>query len=140
MHEDRTPACGKFELLLGRDILIPQTNDVVLKEGVAQRGEGRDIDRLGQIDAILGHCLKRPLPKAAAFIVDVLRTGVAQLLFLQTPAHAAVDSSVRLADKQPGAFKGLVNGVLRRITREADALTAAYHEPILNTPDWLRKE
>ncbi len=95
--------------------------------------------RLGQIDAILGHCLKRPLPTAAAFIVDVLRTGVAQLLFLQTPAHAAVDSSVRLADKQPGAFKGLVNGVLRRITREADALTAAYHEPILNTPDWLRK-
>lgn len=95
--------------------------------------------RLGQIDAILGHCLERPLPKAAAFIVDVLRTGVAQLLFLQTPAHAAVDSSVRLAETQPGAFKGLVNGVLRRIDREAEALTAAYHEPTLNTPDWLQK-
>ena len=94
--------------------------------------------RLGQIDAVLGHCLARPLPKSAAFIVDVLRTGVAQLLFLQTPAHAAVDSSVRLAEKQPGAFKGLVNGVLRRISREADALTAAYDQPTLNTPDWLR--
>ena len=94
--------------------------------------------RLGQIDAILGHCLKRPLPKTAAFIMDVLRMGVAQLLYLRTPAHATVDSSVRLADDHPGAFKGLVNGVLRRISREADALTAAYHEPTLNTPDWLR--
>lgn len=94
--------------------------------------------RLGQIDAVLGHCLARPLPKSAAFIVDVLRTGVAQLLFLQTPAHAAVDSSVRLAETQPGNFKGLINGVLRRIGRESDALTAAYHEPTLNAPDWLR--
>ena len=95
--------------------------------------------RLGQIDAMLGHCLKRPLPKSAAFIVDVLRIGVAQLLFLKTPAHAVVDSSVRLAEKQPGAFKGLVNGVLRRISRESDALGTAYHEPTLNTPEWLRR-
>ena len=95
--------------------------------------------RLGQIDAMLGHCLKRPLPKSAAFIVDVLRIGVAPLLFLKTPAHAVVDSSVRLAEKQPGAFKGLVNGVLRRISRESDALGTAYHEPTLNTPEWLRR-
>ena len=94
--------------------------------------------RLGQIDAMLGHCLKRPLPKTAAFIVDVLRIGGAQLLFLKTPAHAVVDSSVRLAEKQPGAFKGLVNGVLRRISRESDALRTAYHESTLNTPEWMR--
>jgi len=70
--------------------------------------------------------------------MDVLRIGVAQLLFLKTPAHAVVDSSVRLAEKQPGAFKGLVNGVLRRISRESDALRTAYHESTLNTPEWMR--
>ena len=93
--------------------------------------------RLGQIDAILGHCLERPLPNKAAFIQDVLRAGVAQVLFIGTPAHAAVDSSVRLAGDQPGNFKGLVNGVLRRIVREAEALRAAHDAPALNVPDWL---
>ena len=53
--------------------------------------------RLGQIDALIGDCLNTPLAPRAALIHDVLRLGIAQLLFLRTPPHAAVATSVDLA-------------------------------------------
>lgn len=96
------------------------------------------VRRLGQIDALIAHCLERPLPRTASTVHDVLRLGAAQLLFLETPAHAAVDTSVRLAEetRQP-AFKGLVNAVMRRLVREGPELLAGQDAPRLNTPDWL---
>jgi 16S rRNA (cytosine967-C5)-methyltransferase len=94
--------------------------------------------RLGQIDAVLAHCLERALPRKAAPIRDVLRLGTAQLLFLGTPPHAAVDTSVRLALALGfGPLKGLVNAVLRRLAREGAELVAAQDAPRLNTPGWL---
>ena len=53
--------------------------------------------RLGQIDTLIGECLNTPLAPRAAIIHDVLRLGIAQLLFLRTPPHAAVATSVDLA-------------------------------------------
>ena len=50
--------------------------------------------RLGQIDALINHCLATPLPPRAAPVQDMLRLGIAQLLFLRTPAHAAVATTV----------------------------------------------
>lgn len=94
--------------------------------------------RLGQIDSVIGHCLSRPLDRKSAVAMDILRLGVAQLLFLRTPAHAAVDGSVRLATaRRQHHMKGLVNAVLRRIAREGEALIAGQDAPRLNTPDWL---
>ena len=77
---------------------------------------------LGQIDHVLAQCLEKPLPARASAIRNILRLGTAQTLFLKTPAHAAVDTMVTLAGKRGGeaGYKGLVNAVLRRITREAD--------------------
>jgi len=37
--------------------------------------------RLGQIDALIAHCLNSPLPPRAAAVHDMLRLGIAQLLF-----------------------------------------------------------
>src|SRR5690348_11968901 len=54
--------------------------------------------RLGQIDALIAHCLNTPLPPRAAAVHDMLRLGIAQLLFLRTPAHAAVATTVDLAE------------------------------------------
>ena len=94
--------------------------------------------RLGQIDAVIGHCLERPLPHKATAVHDILRLGAAQLLFIQTPPHAAVDTSVELARARGfTAQLKLVNAVLRRISREGAALTEAQDAPRLNTPDWL---
>jgi 16S rRNA (cytosine967-C5)-methyltransferase len=94
--------------------------------------------RLGQIDALIAHCLERPLPPKAPRVHDILRLGVAQLLFLGTPPHAAADTSVRLVQAEGlAAFKGLVNAVLRRLAREGAALVANQDAARLNTPDWL---
>jgi 16S rRNA (cytosine967-C5)-methyltransferase len=91
--------------------------------------------RLGQIDAILARCLEKAPPPP---IEDLLRLGAAQLLFLDTPPHAAVDQTVEGA-KQIG-FKPLaplVNAVLRRISVEGADWAAAQDAERLNTPSWL---
>ena len=93
--------------------------------------------RLGQIDAFLAGLMDHPLPARRGAVQDLLRLGVAQLAFLETPAHAAVASTVALAQGQRLApYRGLVNAVLRRAAREHAAI-AALDAPRLNTPDWL---
>jgi 16S rRNA (cytosine967-C5)-methyltransferase len=94
--------------------------------------------RLGQIDALIAHCLANPLPPRAAQVHDVLRLGIAQLLFLHTPPHAAVATSVDLAQNRGfPAHKGLVNAVLRRLSVEGAERVAEHDAPALNTPSWL---
>src|SRR5579875_3617821 len=68
----------------------------------------------------------------------LLRLGVAQLLFLRTPPHAAVATSVDLAHSRGLlSHKGLVNAVLRRLSVEGAGRVAAQDAPRLNTPDLL---
>jgi 16S rRNA (cytosine967-C5)-methyltransferase len=94
--------------------------------------------RLGEIDEVLGSMIERPLESANAAGRQILRLGAAQLLFLGTPAHAAVDTSVRLADGANLAhLKGLTNAVLRRVAREGVALLGDRDPARLNTPRWL---
>ncbi len=94
--------------------------------------------RLGQIDALVDHCLDTPLPAKSVAVRDILRLGACQLAFLGTPPHAAVDQMVSLADQAGQTrLKGLVNAVLRRIARDGARLVEAQDAPRLNTPDWL---
>jgi len=93
--------------------------------------------RLGQIDAVLAHLLNRP-QRLKAEVRAILRLAAVQSLFLGTPAHAVVDSAVRLATSQRSrAFRPLVNAVLRRLT-ESGADLLATTDPAQNTPAWLR--
>ena len=89
----------------------------------------------GEIDAVIDKCLNRPLPARADRRRNLLRLGVAQLLFGGTPAHAAVDTMVRL--EHHARMRGFINAVLRRVGREQATLTAGLDAPRLNTPDWL---
>jgi 16S rRNA (cytosine967-C5)-methyltransferase len=94
--------------------------------------------RLGEIDEVLGLLIERPLQGANALGHQVLRLGAAQLLFLGTPAHAAVDTSVRLMESTNQThLKGLANAVLRRVGREGAALLGDRDPARLNTPHWL---
>ena len=82
--------------------------------------------------------IERPLDGANAPGRQVLRLGAAQLLFLGTPAHAAVDTSVRLVvDAGLPHLRGLANAVLRRVAREGVALLGDRDPARLNTPQWL---
>jgi 16S rRNA (cytosine967-C5)-methyltransferase len=94
--------------------------------------------RLGEISEVLGALIERPLDGANATGLQVLRLGAAQLLFLGTPPHAAVDTSVRLViDAGLPHLKGLTNAVLRRVSRDGPALLGDRDPARLNTPQWL---
>jgi 16S rRNA (cytosine967-C5)-methyltransferase len=94
--------------------------------------------RLGQIDALIEIALERPLPRKSVCVKNILRLGIVQLLFMNTPPHAAVDTAVKLAqDRGHGPHKKLVNAVLRRISREGGSLIEKQDAARLNTPDWL---
>lgn len=94
--------------------------------------------RLGQIDVLIGQCLTTPLAARAATVHDILRVGIAQLLFLRTPPHAAVATSVDLAHARGFlSHKGLVNAVLRRLSLEGPRRLETQDAARLNTPDWL---
>jgi 16S rRNA (cytosine967-C5)-methyltransferase len=88
--------------------------------------------RLGAIDARLQARLAKEPPEA---VVMLLRLGVAQALYLDTPAFAAVDTTVRLAErgKTTRPFKGLINGVLRGILRDPPR----EDDPESLVPGWL---
>jgi 16S rRNA (cytosine967-C5)-methyltransferase len=93
--------------------------------------------RLGEIDTVLAAMIERPLEGANAVGRQILRLGAAQLLFLGTPPHAAVDTSVALAQSRLPHLKGLTNAVLRRVAREGVAMLGDRDPARLNTPDWL---
>jgi 16S rRNA (cytosine967-C5)-methyltransferase len=92
--------------------------------------------RRGEIDARLETLLKKPLPDSATRARNALRLGAAQLLFLETPPHAAVHQTVALfGGRQLARYRGLANAVLRRL---ADTRAPGTPEATrLNTPDWL---
>ncbi|MBR1946081.1 MAG: RsmB/NOP family class I SAM-dependent RNA methyltransferase [Alphaproteobacteria bacterium] len=95
--------------------------------------------RLGQIDDILFRFLKKPLPEKTAYVFDVLRISAAQLVFLDTPAHAAVSTGVSLIknSRKYSGFSGLANAVLRRIAKEGKKIAEKQNTARLNIPAWL---
>ncbi len=82
---------------------------------------------LGPIDRALDPRLKREPP---AGIRDLLRLGIAQAFYLDTPAFAAVDTTVALA---PQRLRGLVNAVLRGQLRDGPPTS----DPEALAPAWL---
>lgn len=95
--------------------------------------------RLGQIDDLIQKAEQRPGDKNI-ILHNILRLGITQILFMNVPDHAAVDTCVRLADAaEMDKQKGFVNGLLRTITRQGQEWLARQDEARLNTPEWLLK-
>ncbi len=95
--------------------------------------------RLGTLRHLLGTFLERGLPPSAPRVESALLTGMAQILWLDVPDHAAVDLSVRLLreDKFARHYAPLANAVLRRVAREGAAPLEGLDTVALDTPDWL---
>jgi 16S rRNA (cytosine967-C5)-methyltransferase len=68
----------------------------------------------------------------------LLAIGAAQILFLDVPDHAVVDTAVRLSrtDEKLSHARNLINAVLRRVSREKDAILKAV-DAFADTPEWL---
>lgn len=95
--------------------------------------------RAAALDAAVDRFLKQP-QDVPARVRNILRLAAAQLLHLETGAHAAVNSAVTQAGAHPATrkFKGLVNAVSRRIAEETQPLKRRT-EGVSNTPSWLRE-
>jgi 16S rRNA (cytosine967-C5)-methyltransferase len=96
--------------------------------------------RFGQIETLVRQFVpKTPPPHKSGPTLEILFAGACELLFLNVPAHAAVDAANRLAqaDNKAVHFKSLINAVLRRVSREGAAVLAEQDAAVLNTPDWL---
>ena len=95
--------------------------------------------RGGQIDRILGTLMSKAPAGKARDALHILRIGAAQLLFLETGAHAAVNSTVELMRVSGfDRLTGLTNAVMRRLSREAEGLLSGTDVED-NLPDWLRQ-
>ena len=110
--------------------------------------------RLGQIDSVLSGCIDRtPTGRHAAAARACLRLGAAQLLFLDSPAHAAVKETVDVFKMggggggrgqrrraPPESMVKFVNAVLRRVQREGRDVLDQHTSPLDNVSPWLVQE
>ena len=84
------------------------------------------------LDYYLGNLSSLPLEKVNGEVLDILRLGGYQVLFMdQVPVHAAVDEAVKLTKRHAKNPKtaGFVNGILRNLDRQRDTLPELPKEP-----------
>ena len=93
-----------------------------------------------RLSALLSMMLDKPLKRGDLAVQACLLLGLYQLIYLETPPHAAVSESVSLVPRHLPWARGLVNGVLRKFTRESRGLLAAvdrHRDARLAHPGWL---
>lgn len=86
-----------------------------------------------RLDFVIAELSQRPVKKLDPPVLDVLRLGLYQLMYMDTPAYAVVSETVDLAPKRA---RGFVNAILRRASRgnvpePPDVATRTAH------PQWL---
>lgn len=144
----RNAALDILALVLDRGRPLDDAVDAALGRGEMDprdRGFARllattTIRRLGQIDNALSRLIETKLPLKPEALMNLLRLGAAQLMFLETPPHAAVATAVDLAQAVGlGRGKGMANAVLRRLSREGAAILTDQDTVRLNIPDWLHR-
>jgi 16S rRNA (cytosine967-C5)-methyltransferase len=84
------------------------------------------VQRRATLDHVIETLAGRSLDRLEPAVVAALRLAIFQLVYLdRVPDHAAVGESVELAKAESRGGAGLVNAVLRRAAREAEALVGA---------------
>ena len=136
-----------------------QPIDALLEPRLQEMADARDRSLLkamvfgslrsrGALDWLLGRLSSTPLPRLKPSILQALRIGAYQLLFLErVPPAAAINSTVEAVKKmgQPRWLTGFVNGVLRNVARNRSEFLAALQagkvpaEALFNHPAWLLK-
>jgi 16S rRNA (cytosine967-C5)-methyltransferase len=91
-----------------------------------------------KLDFTIAAASGRKLAQIEPLVLEILRLGVYQLLYMDVPRYAAVSETVDLAARDANRARGFVNAVLRKVT------SAPIPEPLdLATryahPEWLMK-
>lgn len=100
------------------------------------------------LDFYLSHFSHIPLKRMEGRVVQALRLGAYQMLFLdRIPHSAAVNRSVELARGKNPRAAGMVNGILRNLERNLEHLPAIpqtdpvrYLSTLYSHPEWLVRE
>lgn len=138
---------GEFSHVVLREILDANSHISRIDRAFVKRlVTGTESGRL-QLDYILKQFILKDLCKLKPAILQILRMGVYQLLYMDSvPDNAACNESVKLAEKKGlGGLKGFVNGVLRNIARNKDKALSfenikdkkIYLSVKYSTPEWL---
>jgi 16S rRNA (cytosine967-C5)-methyltransferase len=93
---------------------------------------------MGEIELAVAPFLDRPLPSQPTLLKAILYAGAGQMMFLDTPAHAAINIAVEHCGRNPDTarFDGLVNALLRKV---ANAVAHGEIKPDAkaNIPEWM---
>jgi 16S rRNA (cytosine967-C5)-methyltransferase len=106
------------------------------------------VQRRGTLDYLIERLAERPVPRLDASVRAALRLGLYELAYLRgAPARAIVADGVELVkeDRRNGRrAAGLVNAVLRRASREVNAMLAELDDGTLEAaarahshPEWV---
>lgn len=94
--------------------------------------------RKGQIDDLISRALEKGQEPRPEMLRHILYLGITQIIFMDVPDHAAVDTSVSLATQHNmERQKGFVNAVLRRMISEGREWMKKQDEVALNFPEWI---
>ncbi len=104
------------------------------------------LERMLQLDYVLDQFSRTPVAQMKPLIKNLLRVSVYQIMFMDVPDSAACNEATKLAGKR--GFRGLqgfVNGVLRNIARQKDAVAwpdperepLKYLSVLYSMPLWL---
>lgn len=81
------------------------------------------VNRKLTLDWVIGRFSKTKLTKLSIWVLQILRMGAYQLLFLdRVPPSAACNTAVDLAKRYAKASAGFVNAILRNISRQKESI------------------
>lgn len=90
-----------------------------------------------RLDHALAAHAPRGIDKLDARVLDALRIGAYQILFLRVPAHAAVDDAVETIKKSRSQkLANFANGLLRALARSGEPPAPSLAVRV-SAPDWL---
>ncbi len=95
-----------------------------------------------RLDFAIASQAPRGIAKLDARVLEALRIGAYQILFMRVPSHAAVDDAVNAVKRVRGAtLAGFVNALLRRLSEKGEPTPPADLRQRLgircSAPDWL---
>jgi len=97
--------------------------------------------RKGQMDDLIARYLEKGQSPHPENLRWILYLGIAQIIFMDVPDHAAVDTAVTLTSKCGlDGKKGFVNALLRRIAREGKPWVDSQDAAQRNIPPWLYQQ
>lgn len=95
--------------------------------------------RRGTLETLLAGYMEKPLGERHIAAQRLLLLGAAQMLYLDTPAHAAINLAVAACrrDSATQRFDKLMNAVLRRVSLEGRAALADIDATRTALPEWM---